>query len=41
MGYGITRGGTAADGVNYKAMNVGASYKLGGFSPMLLIASEV
>lgn len=40
VGYGITRGGTAADGVNYKAMNVGASYKLGGFTPMLLIASE-
>lgn len=38
--YGVTRGGTAAAGEDYKAMNLGASYKIGDFTPMLLIASE-
>lgn len=38
--YGVTRGGTAAAGVDYKAMNLGASYKIGDFTPMVLIGSE-
>ncbi len=38
--YGITRGGTAAAGVDYKSMNLGASYQIGDFTPMVLIASE-
>lgn len=39
-GYGITRGGTAAADVDYKTFNLGASYKAGSFTPMVLIASE-
>ncbi|MCD2511677.1 porin [Comamonas endophytica] len=38
--YGSVRGGTAAAGVNYRNFNIGASYKLGAFTPMLLVASE-
>ncbi len=38
--YGIVRGGTATAGVDYKTFNLGASYKWGGFTPMLLVASE-
>lgn len=39
-GYGIVRGGTAATDVDYKTFNLGASYKLGAFTPMLLVASD-
>ena len=38
--YGIVRGGTAATGVDYKTMNLGASYKFGALTPMVLIASD-
>lgn len=38
--YGIARGGTAAAGVDYKTMNLGASYNFGVVTPMLLIASD-
>lgn len=38
--YGVTRGGTAAVDVEYKAMNFGVSYKIGDLTPMVLIASE-
>lgn len=40
VAYGVTRGGTAAAGMDYKAMNLGASYKIGDFTPMVLMASE-
>lgn len=38
--YGIVRGGTTAVGVDYKTFNLGASYKFGAFTPMLLVASD-
>lgn len=38
--FGIVRGGTGAAGMDYKTMNLGASYQLGAFTPMLLIASD-
>ena len=38
--YGIARGGTAATGVDYKTMNLGASYKFGVVTPMVLLASD-
>lgn len=38
--YGISRGGTGAAGVDYQTFNLGASYQLGAFTPMLLLASE-
>ena len=38
--YGIARGGTAATGVDYKTMNLGASYKFGMVTPMVLLASD-
>lgn len=38
--YGVARGGTAASGLDYKTFNLGASYQLGTFTPMLLIASD-
>ena len=38
--YGIVRGGTAATGVDYKTFNLGASYKFGAFTPMVLVASD-
>lgn len=38
--YGVTRGGTDATGLNYKAMNVGASYNFGMVKPMVLFATE-
>ena len=38
--YGIVRGGTAATGVDYKTMNLGASYKFGALTPMVLVASD-
>ncbi len=40
LGYGLVKGGTAADTVNYKNFNLGASYNFGGFTPMVLLASE-
>lgn len=38
--YGIAKGGTAAVSVDYKNFNLGASYKFGAITPMLLLASE-
>lgn len=38
--FGIVRGGTATAGVDYKTYNLGASYKFGAFTPMLLVASD-
>lgn len=38
--YGIAKGGTPAVGVDYKNFNLGASYKFGAITPMLLLASE-
>ncbi len=38
--YEIVRGGTVSTGVDYKTYNLGASYKFGAFTPMLLIASD-
>ena len=38
--YGIARGGTAATGVDYKTMNLGASYNFGVVTPMVLLASD-
>lgn len=38
--YGTVRGGTDAAGVDYRNFNLGASYKFGAFTPMLLVASE-
>lgn len=38
--YEVARGGTAPASVDYKTMNLGASYQLGSFTPMLLIGSE-
>ncbi len=38
--YGLVRGGTAAAGLDYKTFNLGASYKLGAFTPMVLVASD-
>ena len=40
MGYHVERGGDAAASTDYKAMNIGALYKMGGFTPMVLFASE-
>ena len=38
--YGIVRGGTGTAATDYKNFNIGASYKFGSFTPMLLLASE-
>ena len=38
--YGVARGGTAAAGVDYKTMNLGASYSFGVVTPMVLLASD-
>jgi len=38
--YGLVRGGTATTDVDYKTFNLGASYKLGSFTPMVLVASD-
>ncbi len=38
--YGVTRGGKVDQGVNYKAANIGASYKFGDIQPMVLLATE-
>ncbi|MDR0225084.1 MAG: porin [Burkholderiaceae bacterium] len=38
--FGIVRGGTAAAGMDYKTFNLGASYQMGAFTPMVLIASD-
>ena len=38
--YEISRGGTAAAGVDYKTFNIGASYDFGVVTPMLLLASD-
>ena len=39
-GYGVARGGTAANSVDYKTFNLGASYNFGVVTPMVLLASE-
>ena len=39
-GYGVARGGTAANSVDYKTFNLGASYKFAALTPMLLLASD-
>ncbi len=38
--YGTAKGGTAADPVDYKTLNLGASYNFGVVTPMVLIASR-
>ncbi|QNP47863.1 porin [Diaphorobacter aerolatus] len=38
--YGVTRGGTDARGVDYKAWNLGASYNFGMVKPMAQFATE-
>ncbi|MDR2297730.1 MAG: porin [Comamonas sp.] len=38
--YGVARGGTANNGVDYKTFNLGASYKFGVVTPMVLVASD-
>ena len=38
--YGVVKGGTTADTVDYKNFNLGASYNFGVVTPMVLIASE-
>ena len=38
--YGVARGGVANSGVDYKTMNLGASYNFGVATPMVLVASE-
>ena len=40
MGYNLARGGTSVAHVNYKAFNLGASYEVAGFTPMVLMGSE-
>ncbi|MGJ7543188.1 porin [Variovorax sp. LT1R16] len=40
LGYGETRGGTTAVGVDYKSANIGASYNFGVAKPMILFATE-
>ena len=40
LGYGETRGGTTAVGVDYKSTNIGASYNFGVAKPMIVYASE-
>ncbi|MFS4551935.1 porin [Comamonas resistens] len=38
--YGVARGGVANSGVDYKTMNLGASYNFGVVTPMVLVASD-
>ena len=38
LGYGTTKGGTAADTINYKTFNLGASYNFGMLTPMVRLA---
>ncbi|MBS7350978.1 MAG: porin [Comamonas sp.] len=40
LGYGVVKGGTVGNTINYKNFNVGASYKFGSITPMVLLASE-
>lgn len=40
LGYGQSRGGTDAVGVDYKSTNIGASYDFGVVKPMALFATE-
>ncbi|WP_312758556.1 porin [Pulveribacter sp.] len=40
VGYQLERGGDAAGSTDYKAMNIGALYKAGSFTPMVLWATE-
>lgn len=40
LGYGQSRGGTDAVGVDYKSTNIGASYNFGMVKPMVLFATE-
>jgi len=40
LGYGVVKGGTAANTINYKNFNLGASYNFGVATPMVLLASE-
>jgi predicted porin len=39
-GYALARGGTDAEGVSYRTFQLGASYKTGGFQPMLQYVTE-
>lgn len=41
LGYGQSRGGTDAVGVDYKSTNIGASYNFGMVKPMVLFATGV
>ena len=40
LGYGQSRGGTDAAGVDYKSTSIGASYNFDGIKPMVLFATE-
>lgn len=40
LGYNLARGGTDNQGIHYRTCNLGASYRVAGFTPMLLIGSE-
>ncbi|WP_370681471.1 porin [Comamonas sp. GB3 AK4-5] len=40
LGYNLARGGTDSLGVSYRTYNLGASYWIAGFMPMLLLGSE-
>jgi predicted porin len=40
LGYGQSRGGTDAVGMDYKSTNLGASYNFGVVKPMVLFATE-
>jgi predicted porin len=40
VGYNLARSGTGSLGVDYKTYNLGASYKIAGFTPLLLLGSE-
>lgn len=39
-GYALARGGSDAQGVSYRNLSLGASYKVGGFQPVVLYSTE-
>ena len=41
LGYGTTKGGTAADTINYKTFNLGASYNFGMLTPMVSVCGAL
>ncbi len=40
LGYGQAKGGTAAQTVSYTTYNLGAAYRIGSVTPLLLLASD-